>query len=152
MKKCWLTRGITISLTLCVVLLVWVSAAMCDQKKAPEIKADKTQFVAYYFFTNKRCRTCKTIEQLTREAIEQNFKDQLASGRLKWQPTNVEESGNKHFIQDFQLYTKSVVIAEYKDDKPVRWVNLEKIWQLYGDREKYFDYLAGETKSFMEKN
>ncbi len=132
--------------------LIWAPTAVCDQQSIKEAKKAKPQFVAYYFFGNNRCRTCRTIERLAQEAIEQNFKDQLAAGRLQWMAINVENAENKHFIKDFQLYTKSVVIAEYKDDKPVRWVKLDQVWQLYRDKEKYFDYLSSETKSFMEKS
>ncbi len=132
--------------------LIWTPAAICDQENIKQATKAKPQFVAYYFFGNQRCRTCRTIEQLAQEAIEQNFKDQMAAGQLQWMAVNVEKPENKHFIKDFQLYTKSVVIAEYKEDKPVRWVILDKVWQLYGDKEKYFDYLSSETRSFMEKS
>lgn len=132
--------------------LIWTPAATCDQQSVQQAKELKPQFVAYYFFTNKRCRTCKTIERMAKEAIEQNFKDQIAAGRLQWIAVNVQKPENKHFIEDFKLYSKTVVIAEYKDAKPVRWVNLEKVWQLYRDKEKYFDYLSSETKAFMEKS
>lgn len=133
------------------LMLLSFSSASCNQAGAPEVKA-KPRFIAYYFYTNKRCGPCKRIEQWAREAIAENFKDQIEAGRLQWQAINVEKPENKHFIKDFQLFTKSVVIAEYKDGKPVRWQNLENVWQLYRDREKYFDYLARETGKFMEKS
>jgi len=151
MKKTCLT-GLAVVFLTAFLQVAWIPAAPCDQPVQKAAKEKPPQFVAYYFFTNKRCQTCLTIERLAREAIHQHFKDQLTSGRLQWHGINVEQPENKHFIEDFQLYSKSVIIAEYKDGKPVRWVNLEKVWQLYRNKDKYFDYLASETRAFMEKS
>ena len=34
----------------------------------------------YYFYTNFRCTSCHKIEQYTKQAIEEYFKDELHSG------------------------------------------------------------------------
>lgn len=62
----------------------------------------------------------------------------------------MEKPGNKHFIRDFQLHTKSVIITKQKNGKPVDFTNLEKVWRLYRNKEKYFDYVASRTRQFME--
>ncbi|MGM0643451.1 MAG: nitrophenyl compound nitroreductase subunit ArsF family protein [Thermodesulfobacteriota bacterium] len=119
----------------------------------PDEAADKTpEYVAYYFYTSKRCGPCTRIEKWSRDAIKQNFKDEIDAGKLQWRAINVEKPDNKHFIQDFKLYTKSVIIAEYRNGEAVRWENLEKVWNLYQDKEKYFDYVAGQTRTFMESS
>jgi hypothetical protein len=64
---------------------------------------------------------------------------------------NVQQAENKHYIQDFQLYSKSVIISEYQDGKSVRYENLKDVWKLYRDKPKYLDYVAGGIKTFMEK-
>jgi hypothetical protein len=133
-----------------LLAMVWVSASAGAPPDKKETES-KPKYIAYYFFTNKRCGPCTRIEQWSREAVTASFKDELDSGKLQWQGVNVEQAANKHFIKDFQLYSKSVIIAEYKDDKPVRWENLKDVWQLYRDQEKYFTYVAGEIKAFMEK-
>lgn len=132
------------------LVLTWITAAPCgpSEKKQTQIKS---QYIAYYFYTNRRCWSCTTIERLAQEAIAASFGDELQSGKLQWQALNVEQPENKHFIEDFQLYTKSVIIAEYKDGKPVRWQNLPDVWKLYRDKQKYHDYVAHETRVFMEK-
>ena len=132
-----------------LLALVWAPAALSKQ---PEKKAakDTPQFIAYYFFTNKRCGPCILIEQLAEEAVTTKFKDELAAGKLQWHGVNMQQAENKHFIQDFQLYTKSVIIAEYKEGKPVRYENLKDAWKLYHNESKYIDYVAGNIKKFME--
>jgi hypothetical protein len=142
------SAAITLMAFLLTMALLSTSAGAPPDKKETE---SKPKYIAYYFFTNKRCGPCTRIEQWSREAVTANFKNELSSGKLQWQGVNLQQAENKHFIQDFQLYSKSVIIAEYKDDKPVRWENLKDVWQLYRDRDKYFDYVADEIKTFMEK-
>lgn len=146
-------RMASVFLTMALSLvLLQAPAVMCDPPGMQTTGTAEAQFVAYYFFTSKRCSTCRRIEQWTQAAIAEGFKDQIAAGRLQWQAVNVEKSENRHFIKEFQLYTKSVVIAEYEKGKPVRWAVLEKVWQLSRDKEKYNEYLVHETRSFMEKS
>jgi hypothetical protein len=105
--------------------------------------------VAMYFHGNARCATCRKIEAYADEAIAQGFVDELASGLLEWQVVNIEEPGNKHFIEDFQLVTRSVVLVEYRDGKVIRWENLDKVWQLVRSKESFVDYIQGETTEFL---
>ena len=53
--------------------------------------------VAYYFYGNYRCASCRAIEAYTEEALEQYFSDEIASGRLAFRPVNIEEKGNEHY-------------------------------------------------------
>jgi len=105
--------------------------------------------VAIYFHGNARCATCRKIEAYADEAIAKGFVDELAAGRLEWQVVNIEEAGNEHFIEDFQLVTRSVVLVEYRDGKVVRWENLEKVWQLVRSKDRFVEYIQGETTEFL---
>ncbi len=107
--------------------------------------------VVYYFHGNFRCKTCRTIEAYSEEAITKGFADQLASGRLTWRVVNTDEPENKHFVQDFELVTKSLVLVEYLDDKVTRHENLKQVWQLVRDKERFLDYVRTATREFLSK-
>ena len=111
-----------------------------------------SEYVAYYFYTSKRCGPCTRIEQWSEDAIKQNFKEKIRAGDLEWRAINVDKPENRHFINDFKLYTKSVIVAEYSNGKAVRWKHLKKVWNLFRDREKYFNYVVDETRQFMEQS
>jgi len=102
-----------------------------------------------YFHGNARCATCRKIEAYADEAIAQGFVDELESGRLTWRVVNIDESANKHFIKDFQLVTRSVVLVEYRDGKVLRWENLDKVWQLVRSKDRFVSYVDGETREFL---
>jgi len=107
--------------------------------------------IAYYFHGNFRCITCRTIEAYSEEAITKGFADELASGRLAWRVINIDEPENKHFVREFELVTKSLVLVEYRDGKVTRRENLKQIWQLVRDKESFLDYVRTSTRNFLGK-
>ncbi|MEW6173968.1 MAG: nitrophenyl compound nitroreductase subunit ArsF family protein [Bacillota bacterium] len=105
--------------------------------------------IAYYFRGSTRCYSCVTIENYAREAIEAGFSDALKDGRLQWKVVNVEEPGNEHFIQDYQLYSQSVVLVEIKDGKQTKWKNLAEVWPLLNDKAAFQRYVQEEVGAFL---
>ena len=105
----------------------------------------------YYFHGNARCVSCRKIEALAAEAVRAAFPEELKQGKVQWLVVNVEEPANKHFIQDYKLYTKSLVVVDLADGSQVRWKNLERIWELLRDDEAFRRYVQGEVKSYLEK-
>lgn len=105
--------------------------------------------IAYYFHTTYRCASCRAIEAYSREAIETAFAGQLKDGRLVWKVVNIEVKGNEHFVKDYGLYTKSVVLVNEVRGKPAEWKNLEKVWQLLRDKDKFLRYVQDETRVYL---
>jgi hypothetical protein len=108
-----------------------------------------SETVVFYFHGNARCATCKTIEAYTDEAVHAAFAGELEDGAIEWRVVNVDETENRHFIQDFQLMTRSVVLAEYRAGKVVRFENLEQVWQLVRNKQRFVDYVQSKTKAFL---
>jgi len=105
--------------------------------------------VVYYFHGDKRCATCIKLESYAQEAIETHFAEELGNERLRWNAVNVDEAGNEHFVKDFQLVTKSVVLVEMQDGEPGRWQNLDRVWELVGDKASYTEYIRKGTRDFL---
>ena len=129
------------------LLMPGVSAEEPDKGAVASAVADGV--VAIYFHGNVRCATCKKIESYADEAVQSGFPEALEEGALAWRVINVDETENKHFIQDFQLVTRSVVLAEYREGKVVRWENLDKVWQLVRSKDHFVDYIQSETREFL---
>ena len=108
-----------------------------------------TKVVMYYFHGNARCKTCLTIEMYALEAIETGFPESLRDGTLEFLPVNLEIEGNEHFIDDFQLSARTVVIERITDGKRGDYVNLHRVWELVGDKEAYIRYVQDEMEKFM---
>ena len=107
--------------------------------------------IAYYFHGTMRCPTCHKLEQYSKEAIETNFKDVLASGKLEFKVINVEDKGNEHYTKDYQLYTKSLILSLIKDGKETKWINLDKIWEYVGNKERFIDYVKSGVADLLKE-
>ena len=110
----------------------------------------QAKVTAYYFHGSFRCSTCTNMEKFSREAIETNFKDALASGKIEFKAVNVEDRGNEHFVNDYKLYTKSLILSMVKDGVEVKSKNLDKIWELARNKQKFVDYVTSEINGFMK--
>ena len=107
--------------------------------------------IVYYFYGSMRCSTCHRLEQYSKEAIETNFKDALASGKLKFKVVNVEDKGNQHYGKEYQLYTKSLILSLVKDGKEVKWKNMDKIWEYVGNKERFIGYVKNGVTDLLKE-
>ena len=117
------------------------------QTTAPDSVGTTT--VAYYFYTTQRCASCLKIENYSHDIIEKEFGSQLQSGRLVWKMVNIDEDANKHFIDDFKLYTKALILVDYAQGAQVRWKNCQKVWELLNDKRDFQAYVKHEVQMFL---
>ena len=120
-----------------------------DSSPVASVPVSDSGVVAYYFHGNFRCASCRAIEAYTKEALELYFNDEIASGKLELRVVNVEEKGNEHFVNDYKLYTKSVVLSKVEGGKEVNYKNLEGVWQYLRNKQQFFDYVKKETEAFI---
>ena len=133
-----------------LVLLMFVAAAGFVPSAFSADDNDPGKVVAYYFHGSFRCATCNAMEKFSREAIDTNFKDAVASGKLEFKSVNVEDRWNEHFVKDYQLYTKTLILSSIKDGKEVKSQNLDKIWEYARNKQKFVDYVTAEVGGFMK--
>ena len=105
--------------------------------------------VAYYFHGTQRCKTCMTIEAYTAEALQTEFADALSRGTLEWKVVNIEEPANEHFVNDYQITTRTVVLVDVQDGKQVRWSTLDRVWELVDDKPAFMSYIQDEAKGYL---
>lgn len=116
----------------------------------PSVSPRPDRVIVYYFHTTYRCPTCHKIEKYTKETMESGFSQALRDGRVEFHVLNIDEPTNSHFIQDYKLYTKSVVVVSIKDGKQVRWGNLAKIWALVGNQQLFIKYIQDEVNRYLQ--
>lgn len=119
------------------------SEGVADPASPPEL-------IVYYMDMGKDCTTCLYLETYTRETLEQHFADALASGRIDWRRRDLDDPANAHYIRDFRLYTKSVVLVRQVNGEPVRHESLSRIWELVYDKEAFQAYIRREVTRFLD--
>ena len=147
---------------LALVLLVFVAVSIvymafkeqstttATDKTTSSVNREKGQLVVYYFHGDVRCVTCHNLEAYTKEALERYFADGLTSEDITWKPVNVDKPENKHYVRDYKLVSKAVVLSWVVKGKEIRWKNLDQIWQKVNNKEDYLEYIRQGVEEFLE--
>lgn len=128
-----------------------IAEASAEPKAAETIPAvEGNQVVMTYFRNNIRCPACKWIEALTTETAQKDLASELASGKLVFRVVDVDEPANNHYIEDYQLTTKSVILSFRADGKEQRWEDMDKIWHMLGEPDAFRAYLAEPIHKYLD--
>ena len=127
------------------------AADSSDTTVADKDSVQTDKVIAYYFYGNRRCASCKKIEAFSKAAIEEGFAKELKSGKLEFIPINTDEKENKHYTKAYQLYTKSVIVSKIENGKEVKWKNLTGVWQLLKTEEGFKKYVQVEIGKYLEE-
>ena len=149
---------------LAVIVLVWSAwiafGALRDRygsrSASAPILAVPTQskpdrVVAYYFHVTARCSMCRMIQSYTEEALTTGLSDALETGDLEWRPINIQRPENRHFVQDYQLYARSVVVARVRAGRQVEWKCLEEIWDVLESKPAFISYVQRHIREYLKK-
>jgi len=118
---------------------------------AADKKARARTAVVYYFYTDTRCSSCNTIEAYTKEAVESGFKSAYKGWQVTFKGVNTDEAANEHFVRDYWLNSKSVIVQKFSGDKALNWGKLDRVWTLLGDKEAFKAYVVAETHKVLDK-
>jgi hypothetical protein len=60
---------------------------------------------------------------------------------------NIEEAANQHYIQDFQIGAKTVVVTRSVGGKAESMRKLDQVWVLLNDKAKFMAYVEKNVKA-----
>lgn len=123
--------------------------ALSDTVAPAAAEAIDNGVIAYYLHPEDRCATCMKIEELSKMALDDGFSEALAEGKLQWLSLNVDQPENKHFMDDFELHTTSLVLAERKDGETVTFKNCTRVWELVHSPMNFNSYVETEVAAFL---
>lgn len=122
-----------------------IEVAPAGNASALQNTNQKGVLFVYYFHGNKRCMTCNRIEALTKEALQAKFAGQLADGKLIFRSVNLDEPPNEHFIKDFQLTARTVVMQ-----KNGKFERFDEVWDLVGEPAKFTGYIQSGVEKMLK--
>ncbi len=113
-----------------------------NQQVSKEVSSKKPkQLIVYYFHTTYRCQTCNLFESLTKEVLLKEYKNELDNEIINFKSVNIEDEGGQEYIEKYQLLTKSIVLSLRDKEKETAWQNMDAIWTVIGDQEKFKIYI-----------
>ena len=110
---------------------------------------DGDQVIMTYFISGTRCTSCKRIESLARETAEKDFSSELAGKTLVFRVIDTGELGHEHFIRDYQITSKTVILSHRRNGKEVAWKDMAAVWDLLDDPPGFHRYLGTQIRHYL---
>ena len=123
-----------------------ITAAPGDPTKA---EAVSDGLVVYYFHSNVRCPTCRSIESQAQKTVQTHFASQLSDGEVVWKIVNYEQPSAKSLATKFEIQMPVIVLAKMEDREIKNWKRLDKVWALVGDKSAFTEYVQGEIEQML---
>jgi hypothetical protein len=147
--------------TTCLALVVFIALLFCvgtkpitqsiRQENISTVTEATDKVIVYYFHGNYRCTSCMTIERYTRESVNASFAEELKSGQIEFRSINADSPANKHYVKDYNLFTRSVIISDMLQGKEKRWKNLQKVWELLHNEKNFKAYIKSEITAYLKE-
>lgn len=109
------------------------------------------QVVMTYFISGERCENCRTIEALAKETVAREFAADQAAKRVVFRVVDTGAPGHAHFVSDYQLSSKMVVLSHRVDGKETEWRAMEKVWDLLDDPDGFRNYLTEGIRGYLKR-
>jgi glutaredoxin len=108
--------------------------------------AEKIQL--YLFHGTNRCYSCITAGEYAKKTLEQNFSQEIKSGKIDFREINVDLSENKEVAAKFKATGTSLFINSIIDGQD----NIKEdtqIWRLVTNEKSFSDYLSAKLRGIV---
>ncbi len=93
--------------------------------------------------------SCRKLEAVAHVAVAEGFPDALKRGDLIWQTVNIQEAQNRHFISEYGVFSRSLVLVKVKNGKPSEYKHLSKAWELLRDESALKEFVQSEVRAYL---
>ncbi len=107
-------------LWLCLTAFGWIACDAPNQQSAamvatasPTAGADRIEVLDFH--SDHRCRTCVAIERLTRQTLDAQFADEMASGKITFRLINVDEAENQALAEQYQASGSALMLRVVRE-------------------------------------
>lgn len=97
-----------------LMLTIILGSMSCDAQTKKAQKATKTvsdKVEVYYFHYTRRCVTCNTVEEVTKNSLAELYPEQQKSGKITFTSVNLEEEGSKAIAQKCQAEGQALLVV-----------------------------------------
>ena len=62
---------------------------------------------------------------------------------------NLDGPGNEHFVRDYPLISKTVIVSDLAGGQEVRWENLQQVWTKQKDEQAFEAYVVEAVRRHL---
>lgn len=117
------------------------NAEVKDSKRAEKIQV-------FLFHATQRCSSCIAIGKYTKETVEQNFPEELKSGKIEFREINIDLPENKELASKFKATGSALFVNAIINGKDNMKQDIQ-VWKLTSNEQKFISYLSGEIKKLL---
>ena len=125
--------------------------AEADRSAAAVTDVTKASVVVTYFTTDVRCDSCRKIEELSRQAVEEGFAEEVARGQVAFRVLNTDRPENQHYVDAYELTNKTVVVSHRAGGREAEWTDRQDVWLLLDDPAEFLSYVREPVKRYLAK-
>ena len=116
-----------------------------ETAQASAAQTDDAKVIVYYLHRTRRCGGCQTAERYTRQALDENFADELASGRLAFQSVDIQSRDNRDLVTSLGPGgSLGLTLMRVQDGQPPEYKSLVSIWGYLRSYEDFAQHLSEE--------
>jgi len=115
-----------------------------------DIKLPKTEKIEVFLFHNtQRCVSCINIGKFAKQTIDDNFNEELNSGKIVFREINIDLEENYQLAEKFQTSGSSLFINTIRGGKDYIEQDL-KVWRLVGDEVEFESYFKEKLENILK--
>ena len=99
------------------VLFIAILLSTLTFSQNEEPKSNKTQLDIYYFHRNQRCQTCLSIEENTKNVLDQYYAEELKDGIIVMHIIDYEGDESKDLIEKYKADAPALYLTKVKKGK-----------------------------------
>ena len=114
------------------------------------IELPKTNKIEIFLFhATQRCTSCIDVGKFAKKTIDNNFSEELNSGKIFFKEINIDLLENYQLAEKFQASGSSLFVNTIRDGKDYIEQDL-KVWRLVGDEEEFESYFKEKIADILK--
>lgn len=115
-----------------------------------DIKLPKAEKIEVFLFhATQRCTSCINIGKFAKQTIDNNFSEELNSGKIVFREINIDLLENYQLAEKFQASGSSLFINTIRGGKDYIEQDL-KVWRLVGDEGEFESYFKEKLENILK--
>lgn len=104
-----------------LILILALFLASCGQTQEKTVQNQKEKqedkIEVLYFHGKQRCKTCISIEERTKEILENNYAKEMKEGKIVFKEIDFSLKENEAIAEKYKIAWSSLLLIQWKEEK-----------------------------------
>lgn len=136
------------------IIIIMTFAAGCNSSgkepvstTIPKSKVQKVELISFH--PENGCASCQSIQKNSRDVAEQDFKDEMASGKLEYKSLLLDDPANRPLIDSLGVTGSSLYLVVEGDDGKTTGKQIKDAWLYWDKPEQCKEIIADELSRYL---